>query len=145
MPSSDVVKGVKPYYVSQWITGSQASVREYRHNCDSLEDAEIGRSNRSGIADETLYQLAVDMRSTAPGDVYGYCSKWVEFQEQWSQILPALPVYSNVYFDFYSPSLQNYNVVDGIGWSQAIVGAYIGEAVEEPAAETAAEEDEFSE
>lgn len=35
-PSSEV----RPYYVSQWIMGSQASVKEVRYNCSSLEDAE---------------------------------------------------------------------------------------------------------
>ena len=62
--------------------------------------------NRTGIRDKKLAQLAVDMRKTEPGDVLSYCRKWVAFQERWTEVLPAIPVYSNVYFDFYTTRLE---------------------------------------
>lgn len=101
----------------------------------SPDDAYQGSSNRTGIIDEDLYQRAVDMRLTEPGDVLTYCQKWVAFQERWSEVLPAIPVYSNVYFDFYSEYLQNYEINSGLTWAEAILGAYLGEpvVVEEPA------------
>lgn len=107
----------------------------------SVEDAYQGANNRTGIVDEKLYELAVDMRKTEPGDVLTYCQKWVAFQEYYTEVLPTMPVYSNVYFDFYSPNLQEYYVSANVSWAQAIVGAYLGDVmeVEEEAAEEEAE------
>lgn len=97
----------------------------------AVEDAYQGSNNRTGIIDEQLYQLAVDMRLTEPGDVLSYCQKWVAFQEYYTEVLPTLPVYSNVYFDFYTPWLQNYNIGADVSWAKAIVEAHIGEPVVE--------------
>ena len=91
------------------------------------KNAQQGMDNCTGIADEALYALAADMRKTEPGDVLGYCQKWVAFQEAWAKVLPAIPVYSNVYFDFYTPALQNYNAGASTSWAEAIVSAYLGE------------------
>lgn len=96
-------------------------------------------SNFSHLEDETLYQLALDMAKTEPGDILTYCQKWVAFQEYWAQVLPAIPVYSNAYFDFYSPLLQDYEISATATWSQAIVKAYLGD----PAEEVEEEEEDF--
>lgn len=88
-------------------------------------DAYQGVNNRTAIADEYLYQLALDLRGTEPGDLLEYCRKWVAMQEYYSEVLPALPVYSNQYVDFYAAELQNYTVSDNISWAREIVGAYI--------------------
>lgn len=100
------------------------------------DDAYQGVDNRTGVADEQLYALAVDMRRTEPGDTLSYCQKWVKFQERWAEVLPAIPVYSNVYFDFYAPALHNYSVGANTGWADAIVGAYLSDA-DEPAEDVA--------
>ena len=89
----------------------------------------VESTNRTGIVDQELYNLAVDMRQTEPGDVLSYCQKWVAFQERWAEVLPAIPVYSNVYFDFYTRSLQNYNASESMTWAQAIVGAYLSDVM----------------
>lgn len=78
----------------------------------STDAAYVKTVNRTGIRDKKLYQLAVDMRKTEPGDVLSYCQKWVAFQERWTEVLPAIPVYSNMYFDFYTTRLQNYRVTE---------------------------------
>ena len=91
-------------------------------------DAYQGVNNRTAIADEELYQLAVDMRRTEPENTLEYCQKWVAFQERFAEVLPAIPIYSNVYFDFYTDTLHDYNVSAQLTWAQAIVGAYLGDA-----------------
>lgn len=106
-------------------------------------EAYVGSTNRTGVVDQELYDLAVAMRQTEPGDVLTYCQRWVAFQERWAQVLPAIPVYSNVYFDFYTSTLQNYNVSENMTWTQAIVGAYLGDVMEEEMGED--EEFEFIE
>ena len=106
-------------------------------------EAYVGSTNRTGITDQELYDLAAAMSQTEPGDVLSYCQKWVAFQERWAEVLPAIPVYSNVYFDFYTSTLQNYNVSENMTWTQAIVGAYLGDVMEEEMGED--EEFEFIE
>ena len=95
------------------------------------DDAYQGVNNRTAIKDEKLYALATDLRQTEPGDVLTYCQKWVALQEYYTEVLPTMPVYSNVYFDFYTSHLQNYNVAGDVSWSRAIVGAYLGDVMEE--------------
>ena len=76
--------------------------------------------NNTYSDDEELYELAVDMRRTEPGDIYGYVVKWIRFQERYNEVLPTIPVYSNIYFDFFVPELQNYFITAHVTWSQAI-------------------------
>ena len=75
-------------------------------------------SNVSNINNEKLHQLAVDMLLVEPGDNDTFLELWIDFQEEWNDYLPALPLYSNTYYDFYTPHLQNYKV------ESAYVGIY---------------------
>ena len=86
--------------------------------------------NNTYSDDEELYWDAVNMRKTDPADVYGYVSKWITFQERYNEVLPAIPIYSNIYFDFYTPCLQNYNITAHVTWSQAILEAWFTDASE---------------
>ncbi len=88
--------------------------------------------NRTRIADEQLFELAVDMRRTEPGDMLSYCEKWLKFQARFSELEPMIPVYSNVYFDFYPRVLHDYDINDNTTWSRAIVSAYMSDIEEEP-------------
>jgi len=63
-------------------------------------------------------------------NVLEYCRKWVAFQERFTAVLPAIPVYSNVYFDFYTSSLQNYDPMKQVSWAQEILYAVYGDAPE---------------
>ena len=90
----------------------------------SPDDAAQGVSNRTAIADEELYQLAKDMSSTVPGDLLGYCRKWIAFQERYAEMLPAIPVYSNNYNDYYTKRLKSFKVSERVSWAEAIEDAY---------------------
>ena len=98
--------------------------------------------NTTHIDDEELYNLAVDMRRTEPGDMLTYMKKWVAFEERFEEVVPCIPVYSNVYFDFYPRELHNYNISSTISWGQAIVEAYLSDApnLMESGVESVAEE-----
>ena len=67
------------------------------------------------------------MRRTEPGDVYNYCRKWVAFQERFTQTLPLIPIYSNVYFDFYTSALQEYDPMKQVSWAQEILYSFYGD------------------
>ena len=86
----------------------------------------------TSLADETLYTEAMAMRNTEPGDVLTYVQHWVAFQERFNEILPMIPIYSNIYFDFYTHYLQNYGIDENATWGEAIVPAILGEIPEEP-------------
>ena len=84
----------------------------------------------TGLTDEKLYEEAMAMRKTKSGDVLTYVRHWITFQERFNEILPMIPLYSNIYFDFYTKYLRNYNINQDATWGEAIVGAYLSE--EEP-------------
>lgn len=93
--------------------------------------------NYTGLQDEKLYEIADNMRHTEPADYLTYIKHWLAFQERFAELQPAIPIYSNVYFDFYTSLLQNYNISSNVSWGQAIVPAWLGEpAAEEPVAAT---------
>jgi ABC-type transport system substrate-binding protein len=75
--------------------------------------------------DAMLYKLAVDMRKTEPEDVYTYVQKWIAFEERYNQVLPAIPVYTNTYYDFFIPELFNYSASAHTTWAQAILESYL--------------------
>ena len=70
-----------------------------------------------------MYEYCRLMCETEPHDTYGFVVKWLEMQEHLTDYLPLLPVYSNVYFDFYTIDLQNYDILYHITWGDAIVPA----------------------
>ncbi|MBR3494218.1 MAG: hypothetical protein IKH38_02210 [Clostridia bacterium] len=82
--------------------------------------------NNTYSDDEDLYWRAVNMRKTDPRDVYDYIARWIAFQERYNEVLPAIPLYSNIYYDFYSDQLQNYWITAHVTWTQAILEAYFG-------------------
>lgn len=80
--------------------------------------------------DEEMYQLTVDMIRTEPGETLEYIQKWLKFLEHFNQKLPMIPVYTNIYFDFYTSWLQNYYISQNVTWGQAIIGAALEEPLE---------------
>ncbi len=70
-----------------------------------------------------LSGLSSDMMRTEPRDLLGYLQKWLSFQVRFTELLPMIPVYSNMYFDFYTRELHNYEVGYYPSWAKAIVPA----------------------
>ncbi len=95
--------------------------------------------------DEELYQLAVDMRKTEPGDIYGYVKKWIAFQHRFNDVLPAIPVYSNIYYDFFTEELENYYIPAHVSWAQAILESTFATGEEPLEERVKIEEEEFFE
>lgn len=67
--------------------------------------------NDNKIYDETLEQLAKNMRETKSTMTDVYLDKWVAFEKRWNELLPDLPLYSDEYHDFYNKKLQNYEIL----------------------------------
>ncbi len=88
-----------------------------------------GTANVSGLKDEQLMSLALKLRETPPGESQAYVRKWLDFQKRWVEVLPAVPLYSNVYFDFYRNDLMDYEINSFTTWSQAMNYAYLQEVM----------------
>ena len=111
------------------------------YSTDKTKNHQIWNNTYSD--DEDLWYRAVNMRKTEPGDIFEYVSKWVSFQERYNEVLPTIPIYSNIYYDFYNQYLQNYLITGQVTWSQAILPAYFALQNMEnaaPAEETATED-----
>ena len=95
--------------------------------------------------DEELYRLALEMRKTEPGDLLGYCQRWMAFQQRFAEVEPMIPLYSNVYIDYFPRILHNYYPSGGATWSEAIVTSYLSDAEDAEEEEEAAEGEELFE
>ncbi len=84
-----------------------------------------GSRNQTGLRDERLEKLASALRATDPGDNESYYVKWMAFQEYFAQVLPLVPICSNVYMDVGTPSLQGYNPASLWSWASAILYATV--------------------
>ena len=96
----------------------------------SMDDSENHQVWNSVYSDdEELYRLAVELRKTEPGDCYEYVRKWIAFQKRFNEVLPCIPIYSNIYYDFYTSMLQNYTIIHTT-WSRAILACWFAEPAE---------------
>ena len=95
------------------------------------EDA-INPYNHTAINDPELSDLTVAMRTTEAGDILTYCQNWIAFQQRYQEEIPAIGLYSNVYFDFYTRHLHDYEIASSISWGDAIVPAYMSDIEDEP-------------
>lgn len=84
-------------------------------------DPEAPYEDTLAWAHTQMREYAHKMCETEPDDALGFVKKWITFQEQLSDLLPLIPVYSNVYFDFYTSDLTNYDILYYITWGDAIV------------------------
>ena len=92
-----------------------------------------------------MFEYCRLMCETEPSDTLGFMQKWITMQEHLTEMLPLIPVYSNVYFDFYTFDLQNYDILKYITWGDAIVAsAYYDTSAFMPTGEEEGEE-EFAE
>ena len=82
-----------------------------------------GNSNTNFMVDQELYRLAIAMRAVEPGNIAEWDRRWLDFQVRWNRVLPDLPLYSDLYFDFYPDNLENYNPTPFRTWSQSILWA----------------------
>ena len=81
---------------------------------DQKNSYTIGHPNNLLRTDsEELMRLAADMVQTEPGDDDAFLERWLLFVEEWNEYLPALPLYTGSYCDFFSVRLENYTDITG--------------------------------
>lgn len=86
-----------------------------------------GTLNRSGISDKKLSDLAKKLRETPPDNDEMFIERWLELMVRYSDVLPTLPIYSNMYIDIAAPDVQGYEPNNTWSWPVAILYVYYGE------------------
>jgi len=81
----------------------------------------MGNSNTNFIKDDSLMNLADEMRKVSSSDKELYSKKWLEFQRKWNELLPDFPLYSDEYHVFFSSKLKNYEIDTFWEFQQAIL------------------------
>jgi peptide/nickel transport system substrate-binding protein len=82
--------------------------------------------NANQLNDPELDDLIMKMRRTPPGDNAAYLAAWFDYVVRWNYILPAIPLYSNEYFDLYSNDVRNVNTNPFNSWYQIICEITVG-------------------
>lgn len=83
-----------------------------------------GTLNTSGISDKKLMNLAKTLRETEPDDEASYQKRWLELMKRFSDVLPTMPIYSNIYYDFFANDLMDYEPNAHWSWPSAILYSY---------------------
>ena len=84
--------------------------------------------NTDFIFDEELDKLSMDMvYGVEAGDDEGYLEVWKAFIQRWNELLPEVPLYSNIYITVYPDWLEGYEQDSYWDFEQAILYANIAE------------------
>lgn len=83
--------------------------------------------NDNYIVDEELEAAAKAMVKLDPEDTDEYKANFVKFVTRWNELLPDLPLYSNLYHDFFNDKLKNYDKNSLIRVDAALLYAYVEE------------------
>ncbi len=84
--------------------------------------------NTDFIFDEELDKLSMDMvYGVEAGDDEAYLELWKAFIQRWNELLPEVPLYSNIYISVYPDWLEGYEQDSYWDFNQAILYANIAE------------------
>lgn len=87
----------------------------------NIADEYQGLINTTGIRDIELMERARVMRETSVTERREYVERWLKFQNRFVQVMPMVPLYSNVYIDFFPNTLANYDITEYSTWAEAIL------------------------
>lgn len=93
----------------------------------SSDEAWMGNYNNNWIADQELNDAVVPMKSIPYDDHDGWLEAWRNFIKVWNEKLPNIPLYSDEYYDFYSPRVQGWENTATWGWQNAVLDAWVTE------------------
>jgi peptide/nickel transport system substrate-binding protein len=76
--------------------------------------------NSNQFGDDQLDELIMQMRRTTPGDNDAFLAVWYDYVIRWNQMLPALPLYANEYFNFFGNHVSGVNTTPFSDWYDII-------------------------
>lgn len=125
--SVDAKYGVPTYGMFNLATGfTQLYSQAYEM---SMKDEYMGTYNNNFIQDEKLATLAWDMvYGVEAGDDATYLDMWQQFMDRWNELLPDVPLYSNIYYTVHADWLEGYDQSSYWEFEDAVLYATIANA-----------------
>ncbi|MCL2221491.1 MAG: ABC transporter substrate-binding protein [Oscillospiraceae bacterium] len=76
--------------------------------------------NPTGFSDPEIDRLTLELRNTEPGDYASFLDTWFDYVVRWNEMMPALPLYSNMSVDLHSDRVVNLGSTAFVNWAQII-------------------------
>lgn len=83
----------------------------------------MGMGNNVWLADETMDELTWDMVYTATTNEE-FLEYWLDYIDRWNELVPEIPLYSNLYHDLYNAKIGGYEVNPDWGVADAMLYCY---------------------
>lgn len=115
---------VPTYNMFNLATGYNGGVYDESYNW-TLDPEYIEQGmNVQHLYDKELDKLSMDMvYGVEPGDEATYLSLWEKYIIRWNELLPMVPLYSNIYVTVYPNTIDNYAEDSFWGFERAILYA----------------------
>lgn len=115
---------VPTYNMFNLATGYNGGVYDESYNW-TLDPEYIEQGmNVQRLYDKELDKLSMDMvYGVEPGDETTYLSLWEKYIIRWNELLPMVPLYSNIYVTVYPNTIDNYAEDSFWGFERAILYA----------------------
>ncbi len=125
--SKDAKYGVPTYGMFNLATGFTPIYDQTRYYSNDPEILKLKTYNTNWIIDDELSDLAKTMVLVDPEDRDGFKEKFVSFIVRWNELLPDIPLYSNIYHDFYNDKLKDFNPNPLVRVDKALLYSYVTE------------------
>ena len=118
--------GIKTYGMYNLATNYTAMYNVADDYTVDPEKVAQGYNTFFSVDNPLLAELAEKMvYGVESGDNKAYLDVWVQFIEEWNRYLPAVPLYSNVYYDAMAAKINNLECNSLFDFQQAVVYASI--------------------
>ena len=112
------------YNMFNLATGYNGGVYDESYNWTTDPEYIEQGYNVQHLYDEELDKLSMDMvYGVEPGDEATYLSLWEKYIIRWNELLPMVPLYSNIYVTVYPNTIDNYAEDSFWGFERAILYA----------------------
>lgn len=115
---------VPTYNMFNLATGYNGGVYDVSYNWTTDPEYIEQGMNIQHLYDKELDKLSMDMvYGVEPGDEATYLSLWEKYIIRWNELLPMVPLYSNIYVTVYPNTIDNYAEDSFWGFERAILYA----------------------
>lgn len=112
------------YNMFNLATGYNGGVYDESYNWTTDPEYIEQGYNVQHLYDEQLNKLSMDMvYGVEPGDEATYLDLWEKYIVRWNELLPMVPLYSNIYVTVYPNTIDNYAEDSFWGFERAILYA----------------------
>ena len=112
------------YNMFNLATGYNGGVYDESYNWTTDPEYIEQGYNVQHLYDEQLDKLSMDMvYGVEPGDEATYLDLWEKYIIRWNELLPMVPLYSNIYVTVYPNTIDNYAEDSFWGFERAILYA----------------------